>query len=275
VVRSGGWRAPRRRGGRARWRGRWVWGDGGRPPLGATEYGRVRAAQVTSGGATPPSGRPLPSRPWQPARGSVVAVVSTPSVPSVAGISRPPAPSPERKMRFPNSSSGRSVAETPPARRTARARRSQPARVVRPAGASAAIVQQGIQRTDEVLGRRQADDLLPQAGRLVAHDQDVGVVVLALDVLAEAVERPVDVLFLAGQEEPAGPRLYPRGVLPELLGGVGLRVDGEREEIDVLAQAVAQPRLQAGELLRHQRADAVAGGVEGVDDDDLALQEVA
>src|SRR5690349_16520807 len=57
---------------------------------------------------------------------------------------------------------------------------------------------------DQFIGLRQTKRFLPQTFGFVADDDNVGVIVFGFDVLAQLVKRPVEVLFFAGEKNPAG-----------------------------------------------------------------------
>src|SRR5215213_1321729 len=85
---------------------------------------------------------------------------------------------------------------------------------------------------------RHAKRYLPQSGWLVANNENRLVIVFLLDVLAQLVECPIEVLFLSGQKNPARAGVKLLRVFFHSRRRVGLRVDRHRDEEDVAADAV-------------------------------------
>src|SRR5712691_9637986 len=90
----------------------------------------------------------------------------------------------------------------------------------------------------------------------------------------ELLADELDVLVLAGEEQPTRPGVELRCVRLEHLGRVVLRIDADRIEEDVLADAVAEDPLHLRELRRLERAAGAAVRVDEVDDDCLVLEQV-
>src|SRR5215510_952057 len=120
-----------------------------------------------------------------------------------------------------------------------------------------------------------AEGFFPESLWFVADDQDTGVVVFCLDILAQLVERPVDVLFLAGQKQPAGTRMKAAAILLESCRRVCFGIDADRNEKRVLAQTIAKRFLDLFEIAIERRTDTRAGGEERVDDHHFVFKYVA
>ena len=99
-------------------------------------------------------------------------------------------------------------------------------------------------------------------------------VVFVLDVLAQFVERPIEIFFFTGQKNPAWAGVKLLCVVFEPRGCVNARIDSDRDEEDVAANAVAQDFLNFLHVAVHRRADRSAGGEEGVYDDRLPLEHI-
>src|SRR5215210_1442968 len=140
---------------------------------------------------------------------------------------------------------------------------------------SALVLDDALDDRDQGLRLGETEGLLPEAAALVADDEEVLVGLRRLDVVAELAQGRVDVLLGAGEEVPARTRLEAGRVLLELGGRVVHRVDADREEVDVLAEAVAEPVLDLREVGAHDRAGAGAAREHEVDDHDLAAEEIA
>src|SRR5712692_10099775 len=116
----------------------------------------------------------------------------------------------------------------------------------------------------------------PLAGRLVAHHQAGHVAVPIRRVRqrgqAELPVEELDVLFLAGEEQPAGPDVELLRVRLQHLGRVVLGIDADRVEEDVRAHPIAQEPLHLGQLRGLERAAGAAVRVDQVDRDRLALE---
>src|SRR5438552_1442869 len=87
----------------------------------------------------------------------------------------------------------------------------------------------------------------PEPSGLVANDHDRRVGLAVLDVLTKLAFNPGEVLSRAGEEVPAWPGVATLRVPSELVQVVGGGVDGQGEEDDVLAEAVAQALLELDE----------------------------
>ena len=114
----------------------------------------------------------------------------------------------------------------------------------------------------------------PRACGAVAQQDLVAVLAQNPAAVAQLVADGVDVLRLAGQEQPAGTGPKRVRILLEPLRRIGLRIDADRIEEDVATHAVAQLLLQLGQPGRRQRTDILAGGEEKADDEDLVLDQI-
>ncbi len=133
---------------------------------------------------------------------------------------------------------------------------------------------------DDLVNVHECRKRRPPAGALIAERQETGVVglvgvedrVRVKD--AELVAKPVDLVVLPRQVDPARPRPEVGGVRLEHLRRVDLRVQGDRQNGDVGSDTVAQEFLYLHERAGGRRALAGALGVHEVDHDDPVLDEV-
>src|SRR6185295_7445465 len=252
--------------------------------------GFVNASQVMFEGETPPSVLPLPSRPWQLAQGREEAETIAPSL-ITAATSAPDELSPRRKRWRPRSSSG---ARAPPASSAAYAAtagiasriatKNEPARrEIRRFMAAASgraslrnprILRDGLDDREHLRRLGDAESFLPKAGLVVADQEERRMAFPVFGVEAELAQGELPVLLRAGQEVPAGLGVETAGEVLHL-GRRVLRIDREREEMDVFAEAVARPVLDSLERSGHRRTGARALGEHGADDDDFAVEKVA
>ncbi|MCY1367253.1 hypothetical protein D9M69_541810 [compost metagenome] len=93
-------------------------------------------------------------------------------------------------------------------------------------------------------------------------------------VKAEAIAQSPDVGRLARQERPARLRTVPGGIGLEHIGRVQLRLQRDRVQVNLPAQAIAQQPLNSAQMDGHGRADAFASDVHHVNHHDLAVDQV-
>src|SRR5207253_1845942 len=116
----------------------------------------------------------------------------------------------------------------------------------------------------------------PEIGLVPRSDHpDVVRLVRILDGIgireAQLLAQELDVLGLAGEEQPARPHAVQRRVLLERLGGVFLGLQRDRVEEDVAADPVAEQLLHPHQVGGHRHADPLTPRVHEVDHHLLVL----
>ena len=66
------------------------------------------------------------------------------------------------------------------------------------------VIQNTLNHLHQLIVSRESKSFLPQASAFVADDEDVEMIVLVVDKLANLFEREIDVRLIAGEEIPAG-----------------------------------------------------------------------
>lgn len=117
----------------------------------------------------------------------------------------------------------------------------------------------------------QTKRFLPEALRFIADDDNACMIVSLLDILAQLVESPIDVLLFAGEKDPTWTSMKPTAVFLEAGRRVGLRIDADRNQESVFAQAIPKGLLHLFEIPVHRWTNARALDEEGVDDHNLVL----
>src|SRR5262245_15920900 len=106
---------------------------------------------------------------------------------------------------------------------------------------------------DQLLRLREAIRFLPKSFRLVADYKDTRVIVFGLDVLAQLVERPVDVLLFTGQEEPTRMSVKAAAIFLQTCRRISFRIYRNRNEKHILPQSIAERVLHLLEVAIHRR----------------------
>ena len=131
-----------------------------------------------------------------------------------------------------------------------------------------------VEHGDEALHVAHQRVALPLVGCSVAQQNVVAMLAEKPAAFAEPLADLVDVFRNAGEKQPAGTGAERLGVLLHLVGGVVHRIDADRIEEDVLADAVAKSILQLRHSRRRDRADIPAAREQEADDEDLVLDQV-
>ena len=124
---------------------------------------------------------------------------------------------------------------------------------------------------DQLISLGEAERFLPKTFRFVADDDDCRVIVFSLDVLAQLVECPVDVLFFARKKKPTGPCVKPLAVFFQSSRRVFFRIDADRHQERILTQAIAERILHLLKIAIHRRTNAGTRSEERVDYNHLVL----
>src|SRR6185295_2442253 len=80
----------------------------------------------------------------------------------------------------------------------------------------------------------QAEGLFPKPLRFITNNDDGCMVVFGRDILAQFVERPIDVLLLTSEKDPTRTRMKSPTIFLEPRRCVGFRIDANRNEKGVL-----------------------------------------
>src|SRR5262245_31908495 len=134
------------------------------------------------------------------------------------------------------------------------------------------IVNDAFNNLNKLSDARHPERFLPQSGRLITDNEDRRMIIFLLDVLAQFVECPIEVLLLAGQKNPTRTSVKLLRVFLHSRGRVSLRVDCHRYEKDVAADAVAESFLNLLHVAIHWWTHRSATGEKGVDHDSLAFE---
>ena len=100
-------------------------------------------------------------------------------------------------------------------------------------------------------------------------------ILFVVHVLAKFVQHPIYVPFFASEKVPAGPGVKFLCIFFQAGRRVDLRVNADRNDVNILANMIAQGLLQFLKIAIHRQTASLASCEERVDDHHLVLEQIA